>query len=457
MLFNSSVFLFLFLPLSLFGYHFVFSERRAKMYFLIVTSLIFYGFWDYRFLFLLLFSVVFNWLVVYFFFCRKLKFLIAFSLVVNLLLIGFFKYFNFFAGALGGIFGYQYEGFNIILPLGISFFTFQQISYLIDAKRGDVGLYSFLDYALHILFFPHLIAGPIVRHSDIVDQFARIDQDKELAKKFVLGVVYFVIGLASKVILADSLSEISDSVFGGFSDGGVSFSGAWVAAISFGFQVYFDFAGYSTMAIGLALMFGFYFPQNFNSPYKSLSIRDFWRRWHITLSNLIRDYLYIPLGGRQKIHAVLISMALCGLWHGAAFGYIIWGFLHGVGIVVNNFFRRFDFVLPRICSWLLTYLYVTFCWVFFRSIDLKSSWDIAVAMISFEFREVSLSAFQIAVLVISALVAFFGVKACDIVDFFERSPSIRNSFVAFLLALILVFLILYLEDNDYKQFVYFIF
>ncbi|NBV06467.1 MAG: MBOAT family protein [Proteobacteria bacterium] len=458
MLFNSLGFIFGFLPVCLICYHFIVKQKSHKIYFLIASSAIFYGFWDYRFLALLIFSIVINWCAVRYFFKLKLKFLIAFCISVNLLFISFFKYTNFFAEIFAQVFGYDYRHLNIVLPLGISFFTFQQIAYLIDVKRGEATSYPFCNYALHIIFFPHLIAGPIVRHSNIIAQFDQINRDQNLSEKFALGIIYFLLGLSKKVILADNLSKISDLLYSQTIADQISFVASWIGTIAFGFQIYFDFSGYSDMAIGLALMFGFSFPQNFNSPYKAVSIKDFWRRWHITLSNLIKDYLYIPLGGRKKVKAVIISMTLCGLWHGAGLGYVIWGFLHGLAISINNLSQSKNIKIPKPFSWLATYFFITLAWVFFRAADFKLASRIITEMFNFSeinksFNPLFLSQENLTCLGIAALVAFFGIKTSEIaVSKFASRNSVAGAW-----SILFVFLTLYLDINDYKQFIYFVF
>ena len=256
-------------------------------------------------------------------------------------MLGLFKYADFFRGTAYGALGETFQPWSLILPLGISFFVFQKISYLIDLRRGDRHIYGFLDFCMFVTFFPQLIAGPIVRHNEIIHQFRLDPRRPAMWENLSRGFVLFVIGVAKKVALADTLAMVADPLFGKAVAASLSATEAWVATGAYTLQIYFDFSGYSDMAIGLALMFGLRLPMNFNSPYRAVSIRDFWRRWHITLSRFLRDYLYIPLGGNRcgalrQASNVIVTMLLGGLWHGANWTFVVWGGLHGTALAVNH-------------------------------------------------------------------------------------------------------------------------
>jgi len=373
MLFHSQEFLLLFLPVVLALYYAAAGRTLTRAWLIIVASVVFYGYWDIRLVPLLVGSVGVNWALAAAFGQRKRSWLLPAGIVLNLLVLGIFKYADFFADSLAAMTGWRHEPWGIVLPLGISFFTFQQISYLADLGRGVAPVYRFHQYAMYVTFFPQLIAGPIVRHNEIIHQFALPPLREGLHERLSRGLVLLVIGLFKKVLLADQLAAIADPLFArSAADVGLSFGEAWTAAAAFGLQIYFDFSGYSDMAIGLALMFGLTLPINFNAPYKAASIREFWRRWHMTLSRFLRDYLYIPLGGSRhgaarQAAALMITMLLGGLWHGAGWTFVAWGGLHGLGLAVNHLWQRAGLRLPGAAGWILTLLFVFACWVPFRA------------------------------------------------------------------------------------------
>lgn len=405
MLFNSYSFLFVFLPIVL-GLFFALGrpgDRRAATVCLLASSLVFYGWWNYRFLLLLVVSILFNWFVGETISKRTpperpagQKPLLVLGIVVNLFFLGYFKYTNFFIQNVTAFFNTRSPLYDIILPLGISFFTFTQIKYLVDAYRGQAKPYPFLQYSLFVTFFPHLVAGPILDHKSIIPQFAD--------KKFVLfradhmakGLTLFFLGLLKKALLADQMAIYATNVFDASAMGVIfTFFEAWVGALSYTLQIYFDFSGYSDMAIGLALMFNIKFPINFFSPYKAVNVIDFWRRWHITLSHFLRDYLYIPLGGnrkgvvRQNLN-LFVTMFLGGLWHGAAWTFVIWGSLHGVFLAINHGWRSLRQRLGhdvehssrpgRFLSRMVTLVAVIGAWVFFRAADLETAFRVLKGM-----------------------------------------------------------------------------
>ena len=399
MLFNSYAFLFGFLPVVLLLYFLVGRRSTlAAVGFLAAASLFFYGWWNPRYLLLLCGSVGFNYLV-----GRRLarsptrasgdQAMLWLGIAGNLLLLGTFKYAGFFAANANALAGLALPVPQIVLPLGISFFTFTQIAYLVDAYRKEVREYRFVHYGLFVTFFPHLLAGPVLHHAEVMPQFARAETFRFIPENFAVGLTIFAIGLFKKVVLADGIAEFATPVFGAAAHGAtLTFLAAWGGALSYTFQLYFDFSGYSDMAVGLARLFGIVFPANFNSPYKATSIIDFWRRWHMTLSRFLRDYLYIPLGGGRchplRRHANLMAtMLLGGLWHGAGWTFVIWGGLHGLYLVLNHVWRALSgrwltgFPLPpalgRVLAQLLTFVAVVVAWVFFRA----ESFSAALAML----------------------------------------------------------------------------
>ena len=398
MLFHTQLFLLVFLPLVLVGYYFGARHRAFRSWLLIAASLIFYGYWDLRLLPLLVGSIIANWMFARYHQRIGGVLLVTLGVTLNLVVLGVFKYADFFADTLAMLSGSAHERWNIILPLGISFFTFQQISYLVDLKRGKAALYTFTEYALYVSFFPQLIAGPIVRHGEIIYQYARDPLRSGLYERLCKGLLLLLFGLFKKSVLADEMADIADPLFQSAADGtALSIAESWVATAAFGLQIYFDFSAYSDMAIGLALLFGLSLPINFDAPYRAVSIRDFWRRWHMTLSRFLRDYLYIPLGGSRvgpwrQLATLMITMLLGGLWHGAAWTFVLWGGLHGAALAVNHAWERAGHTLPRHLAQLLTLLFVTLAWVPFRATDFTTAWDIYASL--FALAQVPLTAAQ---------------------------------------------------------------
>ncbi|MDD3149739.1 MAG: MBOAT family protein, partial [Candidatus Gastranaerophilales bacterium] len=372
MLFNSYEFIFIFLPITLIIFYTLAKFRLTKLatLSLVIASLGFYSYWDVRYLPLLLCSILFNYTIGTAIEKSLNKYLLAFGILIDLVLLGYFKYTGFFLSSINDTFSSSFFVPEIILPLGISFFTFTQIAFLVDAYRGETKNYSLLTYSLFVTFFPHLIAGPILHHKDIIPQFSKLKNFVFSYKNMALGVAIFSIGLFKKVIIADTLAPWVKLIFDNAST--ATFIEAWTGALGYTLQLYFDFSGYSEMAIGLGLMLNINLPINFNSPYKALSIVDFWRRWHITLSSFLKNYLYIPLGGNRKgefsrIKNLLITMLLGGLWHGAGWTYIIWGALHGIYLVINHSWNKLKISMPKFLAWTITFLSVVIAWVFFRA------------------------------------------------------------------------------------------
>lgn len=343
MLFNSYFFLLLFLPVVFFIFHGLVSFGRVNivLVWLTAASFFFYSYWNPPFVLLLSFSVTAN-----FFLARLMstkiscaRIILILGVVMNLSLIAYFKYANFIIGSFSSIINRSWINRDIFLPLGISFFTFQQIAFLVEIYRKEITEPKFLHYALFVSFFPQLIAGPIVRYTEIVPSFLDPGFLKKNYGNMVIGIFLFSIGLAKKVIIADTLSPWVSGVFDGKSE--LSCLAAWSGVFAYTFQIYFDFSGYSDMAMGLGKLFNINIPVNFRSPYKAISITEFWRRWHITLSSFLKDYLYIPLGGNRKgifgqYKNLLVTMTLGGLWHGASWTFVFWGAYHGILLLVHK-------------------------------------------------------------------------------------------------------------------------
>ena len=403
MLFNSYIFILLFLPITIIGF-FLIGERgyhRVAMSWLVMASLLFYGYWHLAYLALILISIVFNYGIGIMLstgqgFSRR--WLLFAGVAINIGALGYYKYANFFVDNINRFWGVGYHLDTIVLPLAISFFTFQQVAFLVDAYRGEVRELNFLRYSLFVTFFPQLIAGPIVHHKEMLPQFAHKETYQPKTFNLMLGITIFTIGLFKKVVIADGIAEFSSPVFGAAeaTNASLLFLEAWGGALGYTFQLYFDFSGYSDMAIGLALMFGVQLPINFDSPYRACSIIDFWRRWHMTLSRFLRDYLYIPLGGSRcsepkRLVNLLVTMLLGGLWHGAGWTFVLWGGLHGIYLVINHLWRKLMEPLVesvpmvirkfgRYFSLVLTFLAVVIGWVFFRAESLDGALAILRAM-----------------------------------------------------------------------------
>ena len=385
MLFNSLPFVCGFLPPILLGYWLLARHEGARLYFLLAVSLLFYGYWDWRFEFLLLGSIVINWLFAEAYFRWRRRSLIVAAIALNLFSLAVFKYLGFFASVLAEATGWQPPLPTILLPIGISFFTFHNIIYLADLYGGRAPRYRLRDYGLYIALFPQILAGPLVRYYEIVPQFALSPLREGWERRLAQGLCLFLIGLGKKLLLADALASHADPVFAAAGRHAVTMSEAWTAALSFPLQIYFDFSGYSDMAIGLALMLGLSLPLNFDAPYRATSLRDFWRRWHMTLSRFLRDYLYIPLGGNRhglarQLAALFVTMALGGLWHGAGWGFVVWGSLHGVGLAAGVLWRRRLPPLPAPLGWALLMVFLFFTWILFRAPTLGAAAHVLTAL-----------------------------------------------------------------------------
>jgi alginate O-acetyltransferase complex protein AlgI len=388
MLFQSTEFILYFLPLIFVGFLALrgLGFVKASKVYLVIGSLVFYGWWELIYLGLLIPSILINYvsgriLLTWKEGHRRLALLIA-VLCANLGVLIYFKYYNFFADNVNFVLGSSLPLFKVILPLGISFFTFQQIAYVVDCYRGKSEHYALVDYALFICFFPHLIAGPIVHHAEIVPQFG--NKLEHVKKHFLMGAFIFLIGIVKKVGIADAFAGWANSGFKNSAHLGL-FEG-WATSLSYTIQLYFDFSGYSDMAIGLALIFNVHFPMNFNSPYKSLNIQDFWRRWHITLGRFLSEYVYVPLGGNrsglwQTCRNTLITFFLAGIWHGAGWTFLLWGTAHGIALVIFRLWQQSQIKMPKVLAWFLTFNFVNAAWVLFRAENLTQAVNVFKSML----------------------------------------------------------------------------
>lgn len=376
MLFNSYVFILLFLPITWCAYFLLnrFHLYKPAQTALIIASFIFYGYQDEKLCLLLLFTIVINY-------CLHIyltgnnpavmkKVVLAAGVCSNLFLLYYYKYLNFSIEIANNLFSTDFAFRDIIMPLGISFFTFQQISMLVDSSKPDMKRYGLLDYALFVSFFPQLIAGPIVLHQEIIPQFQEEEKKKINYSNMVSGLEYFILGLAKKVLVADAFARICDAGYENLAT--LNTYSAILTILAFTLQIYFDFSGYCDMAKGLGKLFNIEIPINFDSPYKAITIADFWKRWHKTLTRFLTQYLYIPLGGNRKgkwrtYRNVMIVFTLSGLWHGADWTYIIWGVLHGLMQVLYRMGKSFFDKLPKWLLWTATFVFVNLAWVFFRA------------------------------------------------------------------------------------------
>jgi len=404
MLFTTGVFLFLYLPVTLlvfFASARLFGRSAAAAW-LALASLFFYGYWLPAYTLLLLVSVAANYgfgtLILKRSGAARRAWLIA-AVTANLGVLAYYKYANLLLQSANAVAGTHFPLLAIILPLGISFFTFTQIAYLADVYAGKVKERNPIHYILFVTYFPHLIAGPVLHHAEMMPQFGRTENYSPKWENFAIGLAFLGLGLAKKILIADSIAPVANAAFDDVSSLGIGIGHAWLGVLAYTFQLYFDFSGYSDMAVGLSLLVGVQLPYNFNSPYKARSIIDFWRRWHITLSRFLRDYLYFTLGGNRKgplrRHVnLLLTMLLGGLWHGASWTFAVWGGLHGVFLVLNHGWRYFrDRLAGGASGWgvpaplrqgtagLLTFLCVVLAWVFFRAKSIGAAFAMIESMV----------------------------------------------------------------------------
>lgn len=373
MLFNSFEFIFIFLPIALLLFYWINYKisAHASLVTLLVLSFVFYAYWDWRFLPILLSSLAVNFVLATSLIRSSSRPLLIMGIVLNLSPLVIYKYSNFLIENVNGISGAAFSLTQLALPLAISFFTFQQIAYLVDAYQRKIETHTFIKYALFLTYFPQLIAGPIVHEKDVMPTFNAVCKRWRVDASMVgTGIFLFVVGLFKKVIIADSIATVVDPAFADIA--ALTIFEAWTATLGYALQLYFDFSAYCEMAMGISLLFGIRLPVNFNSPYQAVSIQDFWQRWHITLGRFLRDYLYIPLGGNRHsvartAAALLITMLLGGLWHGAGWTYLLWGGIHGALLATHQIWRRTELTLPTPVAKAITLLCVLFAWVMFRA------------------------------------------------------------------------------------------
>lgn len=463
MIFNSFQYIFLYLPLMVITYFCLgkFLKGKLSIIFLTFGSLIFYGYWEPKFLLLLAFSILINYL---FFLllknCSKQKQVLFLSILINLILLFYFKYFIFVIEISNQLLETKINAPSIILPLGISFFTFTQIAFLIDAYRGKIKDMNFINYILFVTFFPHLLAGPIIHHSEMMDQFNDIYNKNINYQNLNEGLILFSIGLFKKTVIADYFVNDINFFYVLTEKTCINFWDAWVATLGYCIQIYFDFSGYTDMALGSALMLNIVMPINFNSPYKAKSIQDFWRRWHITLSRFLKDYLYIPLGGnrinwwRTELNIIIVFI-LGGIWHGAGYTFVIWGILHAFGYLISKIWL---FIKPPLQEnrltntfyMLLTFMFINFTWVFFRASSITN----ALNMIKSMFDIWSLTNFNTSIylIVFLILITMTTPNSMIIKDELQKTNVICSTIIIFVIIFLSLFAI---GINNNSPFIYF--
>ena len=450
MLFNSYEFIFVFLPISFFVYFYLNHKRltEASKGFLVCSSLFFYSWWNVTYLPIILASMVVNYTV-----GRSLnkgfskKSILIFGIVSNLSLLGYFKYTDFLIENFNLAFNSNAELLNLALPLAISFFTFQQIAYLVDSYRQETKEYDFLNYALFVTFFPQLIAGPIVHHKEMMPQFAKTRNKVKNYRNIAMGLFIFSIGLFKKVVIADTFAVWATQGFDVSTT--LNLFEAWATSLSYTFQLYFDFSGYTDMAIGLALLFNIRLPVNFNSPYKATNIQDFWRRWHITLSRFLRDYVYIPLGGNKKgsfrtYNNLMATFVIGGLWHGAGWTFIFWGFLHGLALIIQRLWEKLGFKLWTWLAWFITFNFVNIAWVFFRAKEWGDAVKVLRSMFSLDnttIKEITSNKLN--------LLSEYSIQFEEIMKITHNSPNAIN-WIILSFVLVLVFKNSIQKIDDFK-------
>jgi alginate O-acetyltransferase complex protein AlgI len=457
MLFNSYAFLLGFLPAAVLIYGFADRMPAMRIPTLVLLSLIFYAYWNPPFVLLLAGSIAGNWLAARYYALTKNGAVIVAAIVANLAILGVFKYANFFADNVAALVGVAVGHLHVALPLGISFFTFHHIMYLVDLRRGRAQLSSFDRYALYICFFPQAIAGPLARWSEVGHQFGREALGPGWERRWALAVTLIVIGLIEKVMLGDPLGRALDPVYAEAATGPVPEGSAWMA-LGFSFQIFFDFAGYSDIAIGLALLFGIELPMNFNAPFRFVSVLDFWQRWHMTLTRFLRDYLFFPLtdfriAGRrhtvaQFIAAIMVTMGLCGLWHGAGWNFVLWGIAQGVAIAFALAWPRYLPSPPRPVSWMATIGFFLLSGIIFRTATLGAAWRIFRGLATFPDLRLT----GAGTLAVAAACAVLLPSSRRLADRLNERPQ---AVVAMMLGLAGVAILVQLGSEQTYEFIYF--
>jgi alginate O-acetyltransferase complex protein AlgI len=417
MLFNSAHYLLFFLPFIFIFYFLLrrFTDSDGKII-LILAGLLFYGWWNINYTPLIVFSIFFNYLLFKKIISSKnkskKKFILLFTIFCNVFYLGIFKYTDFIIQNLNYFLDLKIKLFNLPFPLAMSFFTFQTIAFLVDAYDDEIKNINFKKYSLFIIFFPQLIAGPIVKYNNMMSQFDTIENKNINLNNILLGLTIIAIGLFKKVVIADNLSINVDFGFANYNQ--INFIESWITSLSYTFQLYFDFSGYIDMATGSALLFNILLPKNFDSPFKASSLIDFWKKWHITLFNFLMNYIYFPILRSIKsinfVNAMIVTLfvfIISGFWHGPSWGYVIFGTLHGVGLVTNHIFNKISsFKFYKIISWSLTIIYVNFTLIFFRSENLHSAFSIIKSMFGFNGLKFNTNYFEDLLIIIISIAAF---------------------------------------------------
>jgi alginate O-acetyltransferase complex protein AlgI len=458
MLFNDYPFLLVFLPTAMLLYRVADPYPQWRIGVLVGLSFVFYSFWNPPFITLLALSIGFNWLAAVAFVRTKRPSVITFAIVVDLVVLAVFKYANFITYNFGLVIDRTLPQFDIALPLGISFFTFHHIMYLVDLRKGKAPIYPIGRYALYISFFPQAIAGPLARWSQVMDQFGRQVYGPGWQRQFCIGTSFIAMGLFEKLILGDQIGRLIDPIYEQAKLGIVPGGEAWLALL-FNIQILFDFAGYSDIAIGVGLLFGVQLPFNFNAPFRSINIQDFWQRWHMTLMMFLRDYVFHPMANwravprrfrlMQYFAAMMLTMTLCGLWHGASWSFVVWGTLHGVALVVCSLWRRYGPKLPALVGWALTVAFVLTTGVVFRAETLDAALNIFRGLATpLQFN----AGRHLMPLVIVPLIAFLAPASQDIVARLTARPRVV---LAGLLGIGILALLIEIGDRDVHEFVYF--
>lgn len=391
MLFNSYSFVFLFLPITIIGYYFLNAKQKYKLseVFLFAMSVIFYGLFDVSCLLIIAVSICINYALSQLMIRKSSKWILITGIAFDVLLLCYFKYTNFVLNNLGKLFQTEFSLLDIIVPVGISFMTFQQISYLVDVYRNKEIKYCFREYALYAIFFPYVISGPIVRHNQLIPQLRDVSRKHFDAERFAKGLYAFALGMGKKILIADTFASVANVGFANVNN--LNTLTALIAIFSYTIQIYFDFSGYSDMVIGIGYMFNLDMPVNFNSPYKATNIMDFWKRWHMSLTSFLTEYVYYPLGGNRKGTVrtyinIFCVFLISGIWHGASWGFVAWGILHGLAQVFTRFFKRSILKMNKIVSWLLLFGFVNFSWIFFRADGLSGATAFIKSLLNFNIE-----------------------------------------------------------------------
>lgn len=431
MLFSSYEFLFCFLPITIIGYYLILNAKKVNMArgWLVIASLFFYGWFNIKYLPIIIVSILINFAIgkgikkedKY----KKIYFIIG--AIFNVGLLCYFKYYDFFVENINVLFKTNWTLKHLLLPLGISFFSFQQLSYLIDVYKGETKDYSLLNFSLFVTFFPQLIAGPIVLHSEIMPQFDDKEKQRLNWDNIASGIFMFSIGFFKKLVIADSFAVWATNGFD--STASLTFYQGWFVSLAYTMQIYFDFSGYSDMAVGIGKIFNIDLPANFLSPYKSTSISEFWRRWHITLGRALSTYVYKPLGGNRKGRVktyinLLLTFLVSGLWHGAAWTFVFWGLLHGIASVIDRLFRDNNWKINKYVSWFLTFMFVNCAWVFFRAATFERAFEILKAMFSIP----SGGAFNMAGIITNGSIIIIGLVYILLVISLVVTLSFKNTY-----------------------------